>query len=128
MLGSLHAGTDVVDDLHLNTEFVLAVEDLHGLDGLGDGLAATDEHTIDIKGKDKGVGDGDVERWADGGLEAADTPSRAAGAQLGSAGSARALVVTDGVHGYPGFDNSLDEVAGGVVLLLLKRHDALICV
>ena len=56
----------MVHYLHSNTVFVVTVENIHGLDGLGDGLASTHQHAINVKGEDKGVGDRLVERGGDG--------------------------------------------------------------
>lgn len=41
----------------LDAVFVVAIQDLHGLDGFRDGLSAADEDAIDIKGKDERVCD-----------------------------------------------------------------------
>lgn len=42
-------------DLHLNSIFIIAIEDLHGLKGLRNGSSTADKDAIDVEGKDKGV-------------------------------------------------------------------------
>ena len=49
------------DVRNVNTVLILAVEDLHGLDGLGNGAATTNEDTIDIEGEDEAVGDSQIQ-------------------------------------------------------------------
>lgn len=44
-------------NLHMNAILVLTIQDSHGLNGLGDSLASTDEDAIDIESEDEGVGD-----------------------------------------------------------------------
>jgi hypothetical protein len=43
------------DVRHLNSIFIIAIEDLHGLKGLRNGSSTADKDTIDVEGKDKGV-------------------------------------------------------------------------
>ncbi|KAI6749244.1 hypothetical protein HG531_008191 [Fusarium graminearum] len=42
-------------DLHLNAIFILAIENLHGLEGLRNGSSTTNKDTVNVKSKDKGV-------------------------------------------------------------------------
>lgn len=45
-------------DLHGDTKFIVAIENLHGIESLGDNLTAADEDAINIEGEDEGVGNG----------------------------------------------------------------------
>jgi hypothetical protein len=65
-LVSSHDNSRGMGNSHSDAILVLAVQHLHGLDGLWNRTAATDEHAIDIKGKGKAVGGREV-CWADGG-------------------------------------------------------------
>lgn len=79
-------GNEFWVNLHMEAELVLAVEDPHGLDGLGDGLAAADEDAVNVKGKDEGVGDGGR---VDGGVGRGDArDADGAGAVRGQVGRA----------------------------------------
>jgi hypothetical protein len=72
----------VVDDWglysHFNSILVLAIQDLHGLDGFRDRTAASDEHTVDIEGKGEGIGAWNLRRRGEG------SARRLRGALLGS--------------------------------------------
>lgn len=56
LLLSLAATVGEEDVRYFNAVLVLTVENLHGLDGLRDGLSTADQDTIDIKGVDERVG------------------------------------------------------------------------
>lgn len=56
-------GQDRVCDLHCETELVLAVEVSHGLDSLGNGTSTADQHTVNVEGVGKAVGDRGMLRW-----------------------------------------------------------------
>lgn len=49
-------GIGADSDVHMNAIFVLAIEHPHGLNGFGDGAAAANKDSINVKGKDEGVG------------------------------------------------------------------------
>jgi hypothetical protein len=53
---SLTATVGKEDVRYLNAIFVIAVENLHRLKGLRNGPSTADKNTVDVKGKDKGVG------------------------------------------------------------------------
>ena len=42
---------------HLDPILVLAIQNLHGFDGLGDGTATANENTINIESKGETIGD-----------------------------------------------------------------------
>lgn len=64
-------------NLHLHSIFIFSIEDSHSLNGFWDGVAAPDEHAVDIKCKYKRIGNGAGVIRGDGSGDAADAISGA---------------------------------------------------
>lgn len=73
------------DVRNLHAIFILAVQDLHGLDSLGDGLSTADEDAINVKGKDERLGDV-VHGRRNGSAQGGDAVGRSTGSKLRRAG------------------------------------------
>jgi hypothetical protein len=46
------------NNLHLHSIFIFSIKDFHSLNGFWDWVAAPDEHAVDVKRKDKRIGNG----------------------------------------------------------------------
>lgn len=59
--------------------FVLAVQDLHGLNGLRDSLSAANQNTVNVESENKRVGDGLLDGRRQRALKASDAGDAVAG-------------------------------------------------
>lgn len=77
---------------NLNAVLVLAVENLHGLESLGDGLSASHQDAVDVKGKDKRVGDVGLDGRGERRLEGSERSGGTARLKFGRGGDTRGVV------------------------------------